>query len=250
MAKIYESPSSQQANIGVVPGYTEEIACNRIAEFADALLIKAGQEIKRNNPALRYDAFVTESNAWGADKHICYHTNASADPNKHGIAIGCYNPDDPTRSSTKLAKAIQKRLQGIYAFGEVVLVKYTFAEITQVNADTAYIECGYHTNEQDCKWVWKNPQTIGETIAYGILDDLGIEYREATTPAPDLSGALQEATAKVVFLTNEVAASQSEIASLKSQLAAKDSTITQITAEIASVKPLAEKYQMIKRALE
>lgn len=223
MIKVYQSPSSQHANIGVIPGYVEETYCNYMADASDAMLAKFNAfETKRNNPANTYASHVTESNAWGAELHVCYHTNAASSPDAFGISVGCFDPTDVSRESTKFAIAIQKRLQTIYPYGTVKLTKYTFAEVTQTKAKVAYIECGFHTNERDCRWIMDNHSLIGKTIALGIADYKGLQYVEQSTPTPDWQGQLNEKDATIAQL-------KEQIVSLTNQIADKDKSIANLT---------------------
>jgi N-acetylmuramoyl-L-alanine amidase len=247
MAKIYLSPSSQEANLGVVPGYIEEVVCNKIADACQSILVAAGQEIKRNNPANKYNVHTDESNAWGADIHVPIHTNA-AGASARGARVGCYNPDDPTKESTKLAQSVFNRLSPLTPAADH-LVKYTFDEVTRTKAKCVYIEVSFHTNLEDTNWMLGTIDLIGKTIALGILDYLGIEYSEASTPSPDWQATINakdteiaELKSKVTFLTNEVFASQQRVVALQSAVQTAEQERDNYRNELVTLAGIIKKY--------
>jgi N-acetylmuramoyl-L-alanine amidase len=195
MTKIYISPSSQQANIGVVSGYVEEVVCNRIADVTERVLKSAGQEVKRNNPSNGYAAHTDESNAWGADIHVPIHTNA-AGATARGARVGCSTPTNPDKLGTKLAQSILNRLSPITPANDL-LVQYTFDEVVRTIAVAAYIEISFHSNVEDANWILNNIELIGKTIALGILDYLGIAYVEPPPPTIDYKALYESALTKI-----------------------------------------------------
>lgn len=76
--KIYISPSDQLSNPYAYGGTNEALQCRKIAAACKTALERNGFEVKTNfadGSNAMYER-VRESNAWGADVHVCIHTNA------------------------------------------------------------------------------------------------------------------------------------------------------------------------------
>lgn len=76
--KIYLSPSDQVSNPYAYGGTNEARQCRKIAAACKTALERNGFEVKTNfadGSNAMYER-VRESNAWGADVHVCIHTNA------------------------------------------------------------------------------------------------------------------------------------------------------------------------------
>ena len=50
---------------------TEQVQCNRIAEYAKIALERNGYEVKKDAEGTSNTAKVNSGNAWGADLYIC-----------------------------------------------------------------------------------------------------------------------------------------------------------------------------------
>jgi len=168
MTKVFLSPSSQEHNYGAVPGYVEEVTCNMIADVIQRELNRQGSySIMRNHPEEIYSQHRERSNAWGADLHVCIHTNAN-NGTARGLNAGCFNPSNPALESTKLTQAIFNQLSPLTPASDK-MVKYTFDEITQTHCPCAYIEVSFHDNMDDCKWILSHIEEIGVGFAKGIV---------------------------------------------------------------------------------
>lgn len=80
--KIYLSPSDQLSNPYAYGGTNEALQCRKIAAACKTALERNGFEVKTNfadGSNAMYER-VRESNAWGADVHVCIHTNAGRRP--------------------------------------------------------------------------------------------------------------------------------------------------------------------------
>ena len=75
MKKIYISPSDQTANAYAAGSTTEAIQCRQIAVAMVKSLSRQGLAALTNTTGSMRDR-VQESNDWGADLHVCIHTNA------------------------------------------------------------------------------------------------------------------------------------------------------------------------------
>ena len=76
--KIYLSPSDQLSNPYAYGGTNEARQCRKIAAACKTALERNGFEVKTSfadGSNAMYER-VRESNAWGADVHVCIHTNA------------------------------------------------------------------------------------------------------------------------------------------------------------------------------
>jgi anaerobic ribonucleoside-triphosphate reductase len=52
----------------------------------------------------------------------------------------------------------------------------TLYEVKVPAAPTAYLECSFHSNPDEAKWIIENVEAIGEAIAHGICDYFKVEY--------------------------------------------------------------------------
>ena len=167
--KIFWSPSSQDLNIGVLPGYVEETTCNRIVDASIAASRRQGTyDNLRNYPSEVYSDHRKHSNAWGAKYHICTHTNAGTGK-ETGTNIGCYDPTNTNLESTKLANFFANMIREAFPGRSVKVVKYTFDEVRRTNATCIYFEWGFHDNPVDCQWILDNIKKIGELQVKGIV---------------------------------------------------------------------------------
>ena len=168
MTRVFLSPSSQERNLGIVPGYIEEDVCNRIADVVQRELTRQGTyDTMRNNPYEQYYQHTARSNDWGADLHVAIHTNASNGAAR-GLNAGCANPSDPSAESTKLTRSIFNQLSPLTPASDK-MVKYTFNEVVATHCPAAYLEISFHDNPEDANWILSHIEEIGVGIAAGIV---------------------------------------------------------------------------------
>ncbi|MGI6029113.1 MAG: N-acetylmuramoyl-L-alanine amidase [Candidatus Heteroscillospira sp.] len=170
--KIYLSPSSQPANIYAVGNTNEQTQCNRIAEYAKTALERCGFEVKKAPEGQSYVSNVNESDAWGADIHVPIHTNAGGG---HGPIVFIYS-----RSTSRLTLA-----QPVYdALNEIVPTPSKYGvqakpglyEIANSDGKCVYIECAFHDDPEEARWIIDNARELGETIAKGLCRGCGVKY--------------------------------------------------------------------------
>ena len=179
--KVFLSPSNQYDNVYAYGNTTEGVQCGKIAEACKTALIRNGIDVM-----LMHDESMQEkcqkSNAFGADLHVCIHTNA-CNGKVSGTRMFCYNS---TGNGMKACKAIFDVLAPITpGTSENIKVDTSLYEIRVPNAPTAYIEADFHDNPTAAKWIIENTTLIGETIAKGICNYFGITYKaggSASTP--------------------------------------------------------------------
>ena len=184
MAKrVYLSPSDQRRNTYAVGGTTEDVQCGRIAAACKAALERSGVEVMVG----QYDTManrVAASNQFEADLHVPIHTNA-ANGNASGTRVFCYK-EDPASAGYRACKAVLDAL-GPVTLGAPDLVRANphLFEVKYPFAPTVYIEVDFHDVPRIAEWIIANTVLIGETIAEGLCNALGVPFVEsANAPVP------------------------------------------------------------------
>ena len=176
MAKVFLSPSNQYNNRYAYGNTTEGEQCGKIAEACKVALERSGIEVK-----LMHDESMqtkcTESNKFDADLHVPIHTNAF-NGTVSGTRMFCFNDSG---NGMRACKAIFNRLAPITpGTSENIRVNASLYEVKVPAAPTAYIEVDFHDVPEVAKWIIGNTELIGETIAHGICDYLGVAFKEAS----------------------------------------------------------------------
>lgn len=184
MAKrVYLSPSDQRRNTYAVGDTTEDVQCGRIAAACKAALERSGVEVMVG----QYDTManrVAASNRFKADLHVPIHTNA-ANGKATGTHIFCY---DANRNSAgyKACQAVLGVLGPVTPGSPDVVRAYpALYEVKHPVATTVYIEVDFHDVPSVAQWIIDNTTLIGETIAKGLCNALGVTFVEsANVPVP------------------------------------------------------------------
>jgi len=175
MPRIYFSPSTQEHNAGVIPGYIEEIEMNQIADIAIPLLQFNGFEVFRNSPTMTHITAKDDSNRIGVDAHFALHSNA-------GGGVGTVIFTSGSVKGTKLARCIYDRVAPLSPSKDRgVQITTGFTEVIKTNAPAALLEVAFHDNVSDAEWIRANHQEIAEAICQGLCDYFGVTFR---MPAP------------------------------------------------------------------
>ena len=182
MAKIFLSHSSQDGNIGAVAGYVESATNKKINDVTERELKRHGVAVMRNISGDTFTQRTDRSNAWGASIHSCSHTNASNGRTKGITYVGCYNSSNASLKSTKMAQICAAEIRKAFPERKVVVVTYTFHEVTKTDAPCVYFEWGFHDNLEDCKWILAHIEEIGIVQAKGLLAASGIAYIPVSAP--------------------------------------------------------------------
>ena len=160
--KIYLSPSDQLSNPYAYGGTNEARQCRKIAAACKTALERNGFEVKTSfadGSNAMYER-VRESNAWGADVHVCIHTNA-------GGGRGCVvfvASKSPERM--KYAQPVFDAIDAITPYRSVYGIREKqFYEIRNTTGTCIYCECEYTDD-------------IGEAICRGICRAAGRNYIE------------------------------------------------------------------------
>lgn len=168
--KIYISPSSQTANEYAWGNVSEEEICNRIGAVVAKALAKNGYEVKLAKRGMTYQQRVAESNAYGADIHVCIHTNA-------GGGDGTVMFAHPSSVNNKYVQNVYKMVAAISpGKDDGVRAMTNLYEINQTKATCVYVECEFHDNAKLAKWIVENVEALGEAIAKGFCAADNVTY--------------------------------------------------------------------------
>ena len=170
--KIYLSPSDQNANIYAYGNTNEMVQCRKISDACATALKRCGFEVI-NNKSDTMEERVAESNRWGADLHVCIHTNA-CNGNVAGTRIFA---SDMSNEGYKASKAVFDVLAPITpGTSESVSAYPALYEIRKTTAYCVYVEAEFHDVSKIAKWIIENVVVIGEAIAKGICNYFGVKY--------------------------------------------------------------------------
>lgn len=187
--RIYLSPSQQEANIGVGAYGSESARCQDIADRVRKRLVAAGVEVKQTPRSWEplggtewLAKVVAASNAYGADAHVCIHTNAASSGATHGTDAWHFPGSEKGKA---LTEAIYPRVVSVSGYGRGIHTSPVFYETEHAAAPVAYMELIYHTNRDDVALVIEHPDDFAQAIAEGIAAWAGIELA-APEPVEEL----------------------------------------------------------------
>lgn len=183
--RVFLSPSSQIHNLVHGGGHEQQYArirCERAAEVLRAHGVTVKVSSVMNDSAGGYFRSVAEGNAWGPDLYVADHTNATglANSNARGVHNYCWLPDP---ASVNLGRAIGARMDQIIGGTHQIRDGSHLYEVNGPECTAVLLENGFHDNAQDAAVIRSKPREMGEAIAYGILDYLGIRQQSAPAPA-------------------------------------------------------------------
>lgn len=179
--KIYISPSDQVENTYAAGNTNEAIQCRQIAQYLVSALQRCGFEAKTNLTA-SMAARVSESDKWGADLHICVHTNAFNEK-VTGTRLMSY---DLKNEGYKACKAIFDVLAPLTpGTSENISAHPELYEIRRANAPTVYVEVDFHDVDEIALWIINHKEEIAEAICEGVCNYFGVTYKAASTAAAD-----------------------------------------------------------------
>ena len=183
MAKVFLSPSEQFDNRYAYGNTTEGVQCGKIAKACEAALERCGIQVMLQHEGTMASK-CQASNRFGADLHVCIHTNAF-NGSVSGTRMFCYNADG---KGYKACKAIFNVLAPFTpGTSENIRPNPSLYEVRVPSAPTAYIEVDFHDVPSVAKWIIENTTEIGEKIAEGICSYFGVAYKTAK-PAPKPAG--------------------------------------------------------------
>ena len=171
---IYLSPSNQVSNKYAYGDTNEAVVCRKIANATESALKRCKVFRVYNNQTDGMEDRCRESDKVKAALHVPIHTNA-LDGKAAGTIIFCWNKGG---EGYKAAQAIFNYLAPLTPGKSAEYIKEgrTLYEVKVPAAPTAYLECIFHDNAEEAKWLLDNIETVGEAIAHGICDYCGVEY--------------------------------------------------------------------------
>ena len=183
--KVYLSPSDQTSNAYAYGNTTEAVQCGKIAEACKAALERSGVEVRVG----QYDTMANRckaSDAFGANLHVPIHTNAY-NGKVSGTRMFCYNSNgEGYRACKSIFNVLAPLTPGK---SENISVNAKLFEVRVPSAPTAYIEVDFHDVPSVAKWIVEHTTEIGEAIAKGICNYLGVSFKEPKQPENQTSGA-------------------------------------------------------------
>lgn len=183
MPSIYLSPSTQEFN-SYVTGGSEEYYMNLLADALEPYLNANGISFVRNDPTTNAATSIRESNMGNYDLHLALHSNASPSSSygeNQGIEVYYY---PGSREGQRASEIFAENFRDIYPLpNDVKTIATTrLGEVRQTKAPSAFLEIGYHDNQDDAQWVIRNIPEIARNIAMSLAEYFGLPFKE-----PDLS---------------------------------------------------------------
>lgn len=171
MKKIYISPSDQTGNRYAAGDTNEAVQCRKIAAALVTALERCGFAAMTDMEGTMYER-VRQSNAWGADLHLCIHTNAH-DGTVTGTRLFCY---DLTGEGYRACRAVLDALAPSTPGDSDSITVRQFYEVKNANAPTVYLEAAFHYNPEEAAWIVANTDQIAEAVCRGVCNHYGVNY--------------------------------------------------------------------------
>lgn len=183
MPTIYLSPSTQPYNLYVTGG-SEQDFMNKLANDLEPYLTASGIQYVRKALSMSAANAITASNAGDYDLHLALHSNASPEStsgSQRGIIV-FYNP--ASKDSLEASAMIAEELKKIYPLPESVRIEpsTSIGEVSRVTAPSAFLEIGYHDNQEDALWVSNHTEEIAESIATALADYFDLPFLSPVKP--------------------------------------------------------------------
>lgn len=171
--KIYISPSSQWANTYASGDTDEGTVCGQIAVLTQRALARCGFETltdtARDSTMYKRAA---QSDLWGADLHLCIHTNAF-NGTMEGTRLYCL---DLQGQGYQASRAIYEQLRRVVPGESDSIQTARFYEILNTNAPCAYVEAAFHDKEAQALWIIDHKADIAEAICKGVCQYFMVPY--------------------------------------------------------------------------
>ncbi len=143
--------------------------------LADALvpyLRASGISFVRNTPEMTAASSIRASNAGNYDLHLALHSNAAPE-GRYGQLRGIdvyYSP--MSQKGQRAANIIADNFKDIYPDPNLVraIPTTSIGEVRLTRAPSAFLEIGYHDNEEDANWIEDNVDAIARNIALSLTE--------------------------------------------------------------------------------
>ena len=179
--KVYISPSDQTENRYAWGNTNEHVQCQKIAKAEAAALRRSGVEVQVAALGSTMAQRCAQSDAWRADIHNCVHTNAC---NKQvmGTRLFCFAIPGKGYDA---CKAVFNELAPLTpGTSENIQANSRLYEVRVPDAPSVYCECEFHDTVEGAKWIVEHTTDIGEAIAKGLCEYLGVKYVPAKQETP------------------------------------------------------------------
>lgn len=171
MAKVYISPSKQEANIGVGNYGTEEMRMNEIADVVCECLTASGVTWYRNNPSWSSSQIVADSNSKNVDLHVALHSNAGGGK---GTEVLVNSLKSKAYEFAKLWYDIIAKMTPSNDRG--IKVNPSIMELNKTKAPAALMEYAFHDDKEDAVFIISNIRNLGIGTAQAICKYLGVKF--------------------------------------------------------------------------
>ncbi len=151
---------------------------NLLADALEPYLRASGIQFTRNTPQMTAASSIRASNAGKYDLHLALHSNA-APQGRYGQIRGIdvyYAPN--SQRGQRVANIIADNFKDVYPDPNLVraLPTTSIGEVRQPVAPSAFLEIGYHDNEEDANWLQDNMDAIARSIALSLTDYFNIPF--------------------------------------------------------------------------
>lgn len=176
MTKIFLSPSDQKANTYASGNTNEAKVCCKIADAVEKHLSQYKDVSVKNDQLNTMQGRVSASNIFGADVHVCIHTNACNEHTAGGTRVFYYSE---TSEGKHIAKCVFDELAPLTPTAPDKMVAYpSLYEIKNAKAPTVYCECEFHDVPKQAEWILAHIDEIGGAIARGLAKYFKLELKE------------------------------------------------------------------------
>ena len=180
MKKIYFSPSDQDRNMYAAGNTNEAEQCRKIALACVEAAKRCGFDAKTNTTDEMEDR-VEESNRWGADIHVCIHTNAF-NGSVMGTRLFCYSKSgEGYKACERVMAALAPITPGE---SDSITENPKLYETRNTSAVAVYVEVGFHDNVTEAAWIISHTTEIAEAIVRGLCDYYSVAYVEPRKEEP------------------------------------------------------------------
>lgn len=192
---VYLSPSNQKSNTYYGNNHNEKYWCEQIAHAAYKALIRSHVKAFLPDNESMY-ARIADANAKVRDMkedmvYVPIHTNATGLQNSTRRGTNIYNYGKP--EGKRLATCIYNAIVNIpgAAVGKGGIPKnQTWYEMKNSNGYCAYCELEYHDCKEGAEWITTHIAELGEAVARGICNYLGVNFVEPKQDKPAESDGL------------------------------------------------------------